>query len=131
MKKAHSSLSEEQEADFEKRLNALKFERTELFNLKQTLDPKNEQDKIKETAQKIEDMDGKIKALENEKKKAVKEQKRKASSDSDFNHKYKTRKAELEAKYAQEIVIDLYGFYKASRSFCNNCIKKFKKTEIN
>ena len=102
MKKAHSSLSEEQEADFEKRLNALKFERTELFNLKQTFDPKNEQDKIKETAQKIEDMDGKIKALENEKKKAVKEQKRKASSDSDFNHKYKTRKAELEAKYAQE-----------------------------
>ena len=102
VKKAHSNLSEEQERDFEKRMQDLKFERTELFNLKQTFDPKNEQDKIKETAQQIAEMDDKIKALEAEKKKAVSQQKRKAAGDADFNHKYKTRKAELEAKYAQE-----------------------------
>ena len=101
-KKAHSNLSEEQERDFEKRMRDLQFERTELFNLKQTFDPKNEQDKIKETAQQIAEMDDKIKALEAEKKKAVSQQKRKAAGDADFNHKYKTRKAELEAKYAQE-----------------------------
>ena len=101
-KKAHSNLSEEQERDFEKRMRDLQFERTELFNLKQTFDPKNEQDKIKETTQQIAEMDEKIKALEAEKKKAVSQQKRKAASDSDFNHKYKARKAELEAKYAQE-----------------------------
>ena len=101
-KKAHSNLSEEQERDFENRMHDLKFERTELFNLKQTFDPKNEQDKIKETAQQIAEMDDKIKALEAEKKKAVSQQKRKAAGDADFNHKYKTRKAELEAKYAQE-----------------------------
>ena len=107
MKKAHSSLSEEQEADFEKRLNALKFERTELFNLKQTLDPKNEQDKIKETAQKITEMDEKIKALEVEKKKAVSEQKRKAANDSEFNHKYKSSLSQLNSKYEQEIAKEI------------------------
>lgn len=101
-KKAHSNLSGEQERDFEKRMQTLKFDRTELFNLRQTFDPKNEQDKIKETTQQIAEMDDKIKALEAEKKKAVSEQKRKAASDSDFHHKYKSRKAQLDAKYAQE-----------------------------
>jgi oligopeptide/dipeptide ABC transporter, ATP-binding protein, C-terminal domain len=101
-RKAHFNLSEEQERDFEKRMQDLKFERTELFNLKQTFDPKNEQDKIKETARQIAEMDDKIKALEAEKKKAVSQQKRKAAKDDDFNQKYKTRKAELEAKYTQE-----------------------------
>ena len=106
-KKAHSNLSEEQERDFEKRMQNLKFERTELFNLKQTFDPKNEQDKIKETTQQIADMDNKIKRLEAEKKKAVSEQKRKAASDSDFNSKYKSRMQQLKSKYDQEIAQEI------------------------
>ena len=106
-KKAHSSLSEEQEKNFERRMQNLQFERTELFNLKQTFDPKNEQDKIKETTQKIADMDDQIKRLEDEKKKAVKEQRRKASGDSDFNHKYKSRMSQLQSKYEQETVQDI------------------------
>ena len=106
-KKAHSNLSEAQEREFEKRVHDLKFERTELFNLKQTFDPKSEQDKIKETAQKIDALDDKIKAVENEKKKAVKAQKQKAASDSDFNHKYRSRKAELDEQYAKETAKDV------------------------
>lgn len=106
-KKAHSNLSEQQERDFEKRMQNLKFERTELFNLKQTFDPKNEQDKIKETTQQIADMDNKIKRLEAEKKKAVSEQKRKAASDSDFNSKYKSRMQQLKSKYDQEIAQEI------------------------
>ena len=106
-KKAHGNLSDEQELDFENRMQDLKFERTELFNLKQTFDPKNEQDKIKETAQKITEMDEKIKALEVEKKKAVSEQKRKAANDSEFNHKYKSSLSQLNSKYEQEIAKEI------------------------
>ncbi len=106
-KKAHSTLSLEQEADFEKRMQALLFERTELFNLKQTFDPKKEQDKIAETTRQIADIDEKIKALEEEKKKAVREQKRKASGDAEFNQKYKKTHEKLSSRYEQEISQDI------------------------
>ena len=106
-KKAHGTLSEEAEKSFEKRLQTLHFERTELFNLRQTFDPKNQQDKIKETTQQIAGMDEKIKALEVEKQKAVKEQKRKAANDTEFNHQYKSRLQQLHSQYDKETAQDI------------------------
>ena len=106
-KKAHGTLSEEDEKSFEKRLQTLHFERTELFNLRQTFDPKNQQDKIKETTQQIAGMDEKIKALEVEKQKAVKEQKRKAANDTEFNHQYKSRLQQLHSQYDKETAQDI------------------------
>ena len=106
-KKAHGTLSEEDEKSFEKRLQTLHFERTELFNLRQTFDPKNQQDKIKETTQQIAGMDEKIKALEVEKQKAVREQKRKAANDTEFNHQYKSRLQQLHSQYDKETAQDI------------------------
>lgn len=106
-KKAHGTLSEEDEKSFEKRLQTLHFERTELFNLRQTFDPKNQQDKIKETTQQIAEMDEKIKALEVEKQKAVREQKRKAANDTEFNHQYKSRLQQLHSQYDKETAQDI------------------------
>ena len=102
-KKAHATVSAEEEEKFNEELAELQFQRTELFNLKQTFDTSKEKAKIKETQGKIDEYDAKIKALTAEFENRKKVNKQNAAKDKDFEAYYTSRMAELKAKYNEEI----------------------------
>ena len=101
-KKARATLSEEAQAEYEAKLADLVHERTEIFNMKQTLDPKKEKDKIKKAAQDLDDYDRKIEELKKSHDRRIKENSQKAKSDAKYNAEYDRKMAELKARYAKE-----------------------------
>ena len=70
-KKARFTLSDEEEQRYSDKLNELKFQRTEAFNLRQTLDGNKDKAQIHEISQQISSYDEQIKKLEEEKAKAI------------------------------------------------------------
>ena len=102
-KESRETITNEERAAIEKELNDMKFKRTNLFNEKQTYDPRHEKDRIKAADRELKEYDSKIKALE--RKEAEEEKARKAEADKDtvYLESYKKQMAELKAKYEQEI----------------------------
>ncbi len=102
-KKRRSSLSDEEREAIEGELRELKFTRTNLFNEKQTYDPKSEKDRIRAAEQKLKEYDAQIKALEG--KEAAEEKKRQAEAakDTAFNERYSREMAALKAQYEKQI----------------------------
>lgn len=102
-KKAKATLSDEDDEAFTARIDALNYEKTEAFNVKQTLDPSKEKDKIKEYAKKIDDCEAEIKKLEAEKAAAIKAHKAALDSDKAYLDSYEKRMSQLKAKRQKEI----------------------------
>ncbi len=102
-KKRRGTLSGEEKEAIENELRELKFTRTNLFNEKQTYDPRKEKDKIKAADQKLKEYDAQIKALEG--KEAAEEKKRRdaAAHDTAFNERYAKDMAALKAQYDKQI----------------------------
>lgn len=101
-KRRRGDLSEEEAAAYEKELHELKRERTNAFNLKQTLDPSKEKAKIKETAKKISDLDEKIKAFEKAHVAKVKEKADSLAHDTSYNQEFDKKMAALKEQHAKE-----------------------------
>ena len=102
-KKAKETLSDEQDQEFTKKLNDLKFKKTEEFNLKQTFDTKKEKDKIKASEKKIEDFEQQIKNIEKEREELIKKHKDSVENDYAYQNEYNSRMEMLKATYKQEI----------------------------
>ncbi len=102
-KKAKESLSEEERAAIENELGDMKFKRANLFNEKQTYDPRHEKDRIKDADRKLKEYGEKIKALESKEAQEEKARKAEAAKDTAFLQSYNKQMAELKAKYEQEI----------------------------
>ncbi len=102
-KKRRSSLDQEEKESIEKELNDLKFKRTNLFNEKQTYDPKTEKDKIHAASQKLKQFDARIKELEGKEAAEEKKRKEEAARDTAFNDRYTKEMAALKAQYDKEI----------------------------
>ncbi len=102
-KKERSGPSSEERAAQEEELQNLLHERTEVFNLKQTLDPAKEKAEIKRMAQEIKDYDEKIKALKRKNEQLAREKKHAAETDSAYMKRYSERSAKLHAQYDKEI----------------------------
>ena len=101
-KRRRGDLREEESAAYEKELHELKRERTNAFNLKQTLDPSKEKAKIKETAKKISDLDEKIKAFEKAHVAKVKERADSLAHDTAYNQEFDKKMAALKEQHAKE-----------------------------
>ncbi len=97
--KAKSTLSDEEELQFDDQLAKLAFDRTEEFNRKQTLDPRKEKDLIKESDAKIEALDKEIKAVEEEKKKLAHLHAEELKADTAWQQNYHKRMEELKAEH--------------------------------
>lgn len=106
-KRERASVGEEQLKKINKEIADLTHERTNLFNLKQTFDPKKEKDKIKDASEKIKDFDRKIKALEDKKKADTKIKKTEAARDTAFLTEYEKKKNELSTARAKKIKQDI------------------------
>ena len=102
-KKRRSTLSGEEKEAIEKELHDLKFTRTNLFNEKQTYDPKKEKDKIRAAEQQLKKYDEQIKALEGKEAAEEKKRKEEASHDTAFNQRYAKEMAQLKAQYEKQI----------------------------
>jgi len=97
------ALSEEESNEIDEAINEYNFQKTELFNLKQTYDPRKEKDKIKEANEKINDYKAKINELEQKKKEIVAKHKADLAQDEEYNNAYNQKMTELNAKYKEEI----------------------------
>ena len=97
--KRKASLSVEEEEALDKELSELNYQRAEAFNLKQTIDPKTEREKLKETSAKLSNLDRQIKAMEAKKKETIKARAAQAKQDTAYQEEYSREMAQLKAKY--------------------------------
>ncbi len=102
-RKAKLSLTEEENREITDKINEYKFQRVELFNLKQTYDTKEEKDKINEANLKMKEYDSLISEMEVKKKELLKKHKEELANDAKYNEYYDNKMAELKAKY-QELI---------------------------
>ncbi len=97
------TLSAEENASLSDRIAELRYQRTEAFNKRQTLDSSKEKTEIKEIGQKIKDLDAEIKNLEAKRKEVLKKHKEATMHDAAYQAEYHTKLSALEARYAEEI----------------------------
>ena len=102
-KKRRTSLSGEEKKAIEDEMADLKFVRTNLFNEKQTYDPRKEKDRIKAAEAKLKEYDAQIKALESKEAEIEKAKKAEFEKDTAFVEQYNQQMSALKAKYEQEI----------------------------
>ncbi|WP_029233364.1 oligopeptide/dipeptide ABC transporter ATP-binding protein [Butyrivibrio sp. VCB2006] len=102
-KRAKETLSDEQDQEFDKRIKDIKFKKTEEFNYKQTLDPKKEKDKIKESEKKIKQFDADILAVEKERNDLIAKHKADVAADNTYLAEYNRNMQTLKDQYKNEI----------------------------
>ena len=95
-----ASLSDEERAEIADKLEELRYEHAEAFNLKQTLDTKHEKDKIRQINTQLSDLSKKINELEAMEKATVKQRAAAAKKDHAYQAEYDKKMAQLKEKYA-------------------------------
>lgn len=103
-KKAKMSLTEKEKEELIDAIANLKYERAETFNYIQTLNSSKERDEIKAAKAKLNDLDEKIKELEQKESVILKERAKAVKSDTSYQQEYKAEMAKLKARYSKEIV---------------------------
>ena len=96
-----SSLSEAEAEQLDTRIEDLRFRRAETYNLKLTIDPSKEKDRLKELSHSIKKMDEELKQLEDERKKTIAAHKQAMNNDAAYNTQFKTEMAQLTAQYRE------------------------------
>lgn len=96
-KRANISLEQKEKSD--KAIAELGTKKTEVFNLKQTLDPKTERAKIRELTQSIKQMEKEIKKLLKDRVAMEKAAEKQLKSDTAYINQYNSDMAALKAKY--------------------------------
>lgn len=87
----------------------LMFKRTEDFNLRQTIDPSKEKDRIKEVSKRISNYDSEIKKLRDEKAALAKWHRKEAKADVGYLRGFEKKMAALKLRYANEISGEVSG----------------------
>ena len=87
----------------------LMFKITEDFNLRQTIDPSKEKDRIKEVSKRISNYDSEIKKLRDEKAALAKWHRKEAKADVGYLRGFEKKMAALKLRYANEISGEVSG----------------------
>ncbi len=106
-KEARSSLSEKEEAALTRRIEEMVFKRTELFNLRQTVDKSKEKDRYKQMTTELAQMDASIKDLQAQKRAAIQTHRREVANDTEFQRRYTKEMAALKAEHSRLIRKDI------------------------
>ena len=101
-KAARSTISPEELEKLDNEISELVFQRTELFNLKQTYDPSKEKELIRKAGKQIGEMDQQIKNLQAEKKNRIAQRKREAAQDHVYLREVQQKEQELHALYKEQ-----------------------------
>ncbi len=102
-KKAREYLSEDEQQATTDKIDELTFNRTELFNQKQTIDSHKEKERYKAVSAEIEAMDAQIKELEKQRTQAIAAHKAAAKNDTAYLSQYEQKMSALKETYAKEI----------------------------
>lgn len=92
-------LDQDEEKRMEKEIAELGAKRTDAYNLKQTLDPKTDREKIKQLGRDIKVMDKQIMALTKNIVKETLKAEKNVNEDVEYMAQYKAKIAELRARY--------------------------------
>ena len=98
-KKHRTTMSVEEEAAAKAEMDELVFKRTEAFNLKQTIDSKNEKARYKEVENEIKALDAQIKDLEKKQAATIAAHKKAVKSDAAYLEQYAEKMAALKSAY--------------------------------
>ena len=102
-KKAKQSLSEEETEQLTNKIDDLTFQRTELFNMRQTIDTKTEKERYKAVGAQIKEMDAQIKSLQKQKDETIAAHKAAVKADTAYLAEFDKKMAALKAEYAKAI----------------------------
>ena len=102
-KKQRSTMSAEEEEKATAAIKDLEFKRTELFNLKQTIDPKHEKAKMKEVSAQIEEMDKQLKEMKKEMQATIAAHKKAVKADTAYLEEYTAKMTALKSAYDKAI----------------------------
>ncbi len=101
-KKSRESLTEDEEEDLTREIDDLVFQRTELYNARQAMDPSLEKERLRETGAELSRMDDEIKSLQARKKEAIRKHREELRNDSAYLEQYDRQMAELRDRYDGE-----------------------------
>ena len=101
--KAKGEVTEEENAALTDKIAQLRFDRTELFNLRQTIDSRKEKARYHETGAQLKQMDAEIENLEKQRNAIIKERKAAAKADKAYLAQYAAEKAKLWNAYTDAI----------------------------
>ena len=145
-KKQRTTMSAEEEEKVTAAIKDLEFQRTELFNLKQTIDPKNEKARLKEVSAQIEEMDKQLKAMKKEVQATIAAHKKAVKADTAYLEEYTQKMSALKSAYekaiqgeisketvarnevlAKEIYLSVGRYGYKARGLVNKLLKAFKE----
>ena len=107
--RSERGLSQAEEEAMKAQLSELNYQRTELFNLKQTIDPSKEKERAREVKAQLADLDRKIKALEAQRKATIKAHRQAAKNDTAHIQARDKELAGLKAQYAKLTAGEISG----------------------
>ena len=102
-KKQRSTMSAEEEEAATGAYKDLEFKRTELFNLKQTIDPKTEKARYKEVGAQIEAMDKQLKTMKKEMEATIAAHKKAVKADTAYLQEFTEKMSALKGAYDKAI----------------------------
>ena len=145
-KKQRATLSAEEEEKITTAIKDLEFQRTELFNLKQTIDPKKEKARLKEVSAQIDEMDKQIKEMKKQMEATIAAHKKAVKADTAYLEEYTQKMSALKNAYnkaiqgevsqgviarneiiAKEIFLSVARYGYKARGLVNKLLAAFKK----
>ena len=102
-KQHRATMSEEEEKASRAQIDELIYQRTEAFNLKQTIDSSKEKERYKAVSAEIAEMDKKIKELEKQRKETIAAHTKAIKNDTEYLKQWDEKMAALKSAYAQAI----------------------------
>lgn len=101
-KAARATISPQELQAMEDEISGLTFQKTELFNQKQTYDPSKQKELIRKTGREIDKLERKIKDLQKQKKERIAQRKKEAAEDRAFLAEYRKKEQELHTLYREQ-----------------------------
>lgn len=102
-KKARETMSDEEAEATDKEIDDLIFKKTELFNMRQTIDTAKEKDRYKAVGEEIKALEKQIEQLQKQKAAVIAEHKKAMKQDTAYLSAYEKKLAELKAAYEKKI----------------------------
>ena len=102
-KKARETMSDEEAEATDKEIDDLIFKKTELFNMRQTIDTSKEKARYKAVGDEIKAMEKQIEELQKKKAAVIAEHKKAMKADTAYLSAYEKKKSELKAAYENAI----------------------------
>ena len=102
-KKARETMSDEEAEAADKEIDDLIFKKTELFNMRQTIDTSKEKARYKAVGEEIKAMEKQIEELQKKKAAVIAEHKKAMKADTAYLSAYEKKKGELKAAYEKAI----------------------------